>query len=65
VSSTQLLPAIRELYPRHPECFHHEPSGLQRVLCSLGYADDLVGEGWIAGAVDVARGDYPQWRPAA
>jgi hypothetical protein len=65
VNSTQLLPAIRELYSRHPECFHHEPWELQHGLVSLGYVDTLVGEGEIAGAVDVARGDYLQMRPAA
>jgi hypothetical protein len=65
VNSTQLLPAIRELYSRRPEFFHHEPWELQHVLFSLGYADDLADEAEIASAVEVARGDYPQWRPAA
>jgi len=64
VNSTQLLPAIRELYSRYPEYFHHEPWELQHVLFSLGYVDDLVGEGEIAAAVEGARGDYPQWRAA-
>jgi hypothetical protein len=65
VNSTQLLPAIRELYSRHPECFHHKPWKLQQGLFSLGYVDTLVGDGEIAGAVDVAGGDYLQMRPAA
>jgi hypothetical protein len=65
VNSAQLLPAIRDLYSRHPEYWHHEPWELVHVLYSLGYVEDLVPEAEIAGAVEVARGDYPQWRPAA
>jgi hypothetical protein len=65
VNSTHLLPAIRELYSRRPEYFHHEPWELAHVLFSLGYVEDLVHEAEIAAAVEVARGDYPQWRPAA
>ena len=65
MNSWQLLPAIRDLYSRQPEYFHHEPWELQHVLFSLGYTDDLEAEGEIAAAVEVARGDYPQWRPAA
>jgi hypothetical protein len=65
VSSAQLLPAIRELYSRRPEYFHHEPWELQHVLFSLGYVDDLAGEVEIAGAVNVAREDYPLWKSAA
>jgi hypothetical protein len=64
VNSAHLLPAIRELYSRHPEYFHHEPWELQHVLFSLGYVDDLASEVEIAAAVEVARGDYPQWRAA-
>ena len=59
-----LLPAIRELYSRHPEYFHHEPWELQHVLFSLGYVEDLAGEGAIAAAVEVALEDWPQWRAA-
>ena len=65
VGSAELLLAIRNLYSRHPEYFHHEPWELQHVLFSLGYVDDLAGEVEVAAAVEVARGDYPQWRPAA
>jgi hypothetical protein len=65
VNSTQFLPAIRDLYSRHPEYFHHDPWELQHVLFSLGYVEDLVPEGEIAAAVEVARSDWPQWRPAA
>jgi hypothetical protein len=35
------------------------------VLFSLGYVDDLADETQIAAAVEVARGDWPQWRAAA
>jgi hypothetical protein len=65
VNSTHLLPAIRELYSRRPEYFHHEPWELVHVLYSLNYTDDLADEAEIAAAVEVAREDYPQWRPAA
>jgi hypothetical protein len=65
VGSAELLLAIRNLYSRHPEYFHHEPWELQHVLFSLGYVDDLAGEVEVAGAVDVAREDYPQWKSAA
>ena len=60
-----LLPAIRDLYSRLPETYHREPWELQHVLFSLGYVDDLADEAQIAAAVEVARGDWPQWRPAA
>jgi hypothetical protein len=65
VNSTQLLPAVRDLFSRLPETYHLQPWELQHVLFSLGYVDDLVDEAEIAAAVEVARGDYPQWRPAA
>jgi hypothetical protein len=64
VNPTHLLPAIRDLYSRHPDYFHHEPWELQHVLFSLGYVDDLTDEGEIASAVEVARTDYPQWKAA-
>jgi hypothetical protein len=65
VNSIQLVDAIRELYSRHPEYFLHESWELVHVLFSLGYVEDLADEGEIAAAVEVARGDYPQWRLAA
>jgi hypothetical protein len=65
VSFTHLLPATRELYSRRPEYFHHEPWELVHVLYSLNYTDGLADEKEIAAAVEVARTDYPQWRPAA
>ena len=42
MSATQLLPAIRELYSKRPEYFHHEPWELVHVLYSLNYTDDLA-----------------------
>ena len=59
-----LLPAIRELYSRHPEYFHHEPWELQYVVFSLCYVEDLAGEAEIAAAVEVVREDWAQWRAA-
>ena len=62
--STQLLPAIRELYSRRPECFRREPWELRHVLFSLGYTDDLTAEAEISAAVDVARQGWLQRRAA-
>ena len=65
VSAWQLLPAIRDLYSKHPEYHHHEVWELQHVLFSLGYVEDLEDEAGICAAVEVARTDYPQWSSAA
>jgi hypothetical protein len=65
VGSAELLLAIRNLYSRHPEYFHHEPWELVHVLYSLNYTDYLADEAEIAAAVEVARGDYSQWILAA
>lgn len=59
------LPALRDLYSRLPETYLLEPWELVHVLYSLNYTDDLADEAQIAAAVEVARTDYPQWRPAA
>jgi hypothetical protein len=59
-----LLPALRELYSRQPEAFYLEPWELQSLLWSLGYTEGLAGEAQMAAAVEVARGDWPQWRAA-
>jgi hypothetical protein len=64
MNSAPLLPAIRELYSRHPEYFHHEPWELVHVLYSLNYTDDLADEAEISAAVEVARADWSQWRAA-
>jgi len=63
--SAELVPHVRDLFSMCPEYFWHEPWELQDVLFSLGYTDDLVDEGEIGAAVEIARGGYPQWRPAA
>jgi hypothetical protein len=65
VNSVQLLPSLRDLYSRHPEMYHLEPWELQSALFVLGYTEGLADEAEIAAAVEVARQDWPQWRPAA
>jgi hypothetical protein len=65
MNAAQLLPVLRDLYSRLPETYHLQPWELQHVLFSLGYTDDLDDEAKIAAAVEVARTDWPQWRPAA
>jgi hypothetical protein len=62
--SAHLLPAIRDLYSRLPETYHSQPWELQWTLYALNYTDELESEAEIAAAVEVARGDYPQWRAA-
>ena len=64
MNSAQLLPAIRDLYSRRPECFYREPWELQHVLFSLGRVDDLADESEISAEVEVACSDWPQWRAA-
>jgi len=59
-----LLPAVRDLYSRHPEPYLLEPRELRHVLCALGYTDDLADEAQIAAPVEVARTDWPQWSAA-
>jgi len=56
-----LLPAIRDLYSKHPEMHDLEAWELQSALFVLGYTEDLAGEAEIAAAVEVARQDWPQW----
>jgi hypothetical protein len=65
VNSVQLLPAVRDLYSKHPEMHNLEPWELQSALFVLGYTEDLADEAEIAAAAEVAQGEYPQWRPAA
>ena len=64
MNAAQLLPAVRDLYSRHPEMHDLEPWELQSALFVLGYTDDRAGEAEIAAAVEVARSDWPQWRAA-
>jgi hypothetical protein len=60
LNSTQLLPAIRDLYSRLPETYHLEPWELQSMLYLLNYIDDLADE------ADLILGDsdprYPDRR---
>jgi len=65
VNAAQLVPAVRDLYSRLPEMYFRQPWELVHVLFSLGYTDDLADEAEIAAAVEVARGDWPQWRLVA
>jgi len=65
MNSAQLLLAIHDLYSRLPETYHLQPWELQWMLYALNCTDALEDEGEIAAAVEVARGDYPQWRLAA
>jgi hypothetical protein len=64
MTAAELLPAIRDLYRRDREAQHLRPWELQHVLWSLGYTDDLADEGEIQAAMEVARGDWPEWRAA-
>lgn len=64
MNAAELLPAVRDLYSRHPEMYGLEPWEFQSALFVLGYPEDLAPETEIAAAVEVARGDYPQWRAA-
>ena len=58
MNAWQLLPAIRDLYSKHPEFWYLEPWELQHVLFTLGYVDDLADEAEISAAVEVARTDW-------
>ena len=64
MSAAQLLPALRDLYSRHPEMFSLEAWELQSALFVLGYTDELEDEAEIAAAAEVARSDWPQWSAA-
>lgn len=44
MNAWQLLPAIRDLYSRHPEMYSLEAWELQSALFVLGYTDDLADE---------------------
>jgi hypothetical protein len=65
MNAPELLPPIRALYSKHPEMLTLEPWEMQSALFVLGYTDELEQEAEIAAAVEVARLDYPQRRPAA
>jgi hypothetical protein len=58
VNASQLLPAVRDIYSRHPEFRDLEPWELQHVIWSVHYSDDLEDEATIAAAMEVARMDF-------
>ena len=55
--SYDVLALIREFYSRRPEARDLEPYELQALLWSLNYTDELLDEGGIAAAMEVARTD--------
>lgn len=65
MNAVQLLPAVQDLYSKHPEMRTLEPWELQSALFVLGYTEDLADEGEIAAAAEVRRQDYPEWWRAA
>jgi hypothetical protein len=58
MNAVELLPALRDLFSKHPEMRTLEPRGLQSALIMLGYTDDLEDEAEIAAAAEVARTDW-------
>jgi hypothetical protein len=65
MNARELLPALRDLYSRHPATRGLEAYHLAWILFALGYTNVLEGEGEIAAAADVARQDWPEWWRAA
>jgi hypothetical protein len=63
--SARLLPALRDLYSKHPETRPLEPWELLSALFMLGYTDGLADEGEIGAAAEVARQDASEWCTAA
>jgi len=48
---------VRELYSRFPEAHTLEPYELQGTLWLLRYTDELLDEGELAAAIEVAHAD--------
>jgi len=65
MNAAELLPLLRELFSRNPEYLYHQGWELQWILYALKYTNELEDAGEIAAAAEAARGDWPQWRPAA
>jgi len=65
MKAAELVAVLRDLYRRRPETRHLQAWELPWILYALNYSDKLEDETEIAAAVQVARGDYQQWRPAA
>lgn len=55
--SHEVLPLLRELLSRRPEARYLEPWELQALLWSPHYTNELLDEGAIAAALEVARTD--------
>jgi hypothetical protein len=58
VNVDQLLPAIRDIYSRHPEFRYLLAWEMQTVLWSLNYTDELENEAEIEAARQVALTDW-------
>jgi hypothetical protein len=56
--SQDVLAMVRGLYSKRPETYYLEPYELQSLLWSLRYCEDLIPEGEIAAAIEVARTDF-------
>jgi hypothetical protein len=61
MNAVELVAALCDLYRRRPETRHLQAWELPWMLFALHYSDELEDEAEIAAAVEVARGDYPQW----
>ena len=57
-SAAELLPIVRALLSERPEFAGHEAWELVHVLYSLGFVDDLVDEGELDAALQLARTDW-------
>jgi hypothetical protein len=64
MTTTELLPLIRELFSRLPETHTLEAYHLAWILFALRYSDELEDEAEIAAAAEVARMDWSEWRAA-
>ena len=58
MNAVELLPAIRDLFSRHPDMLLLAPWHLQWVLYALNYTNELEDEHEIAAAAEVARTDW-------
>ena len=56
--SREILRMLRELFSRRPEARCLEPWELQSLLFSLRYANELLNEGDLGAALEVARTDF-------
>ena len=55
--AAQLLPIVRQLFSERPEYADHEGWELVHVLYLLGFVDELLDEGELDAALQVARTD--------